>query len=64
MIFPDTLAMVVLALRCVAQEHRHRDLQRFVAPPALSLAAMQQPDGSFGNLHTTALAMQVDIKNL
>jgi gastric intrinsic factor len=56
--------MVVLALRCVAQEHRHRDLQRFVAPPALSLAAMQQPDGSFGNLHTTALAMQVYITNL
>ncbi|CAB3369978.1 Hypothetical predicted protein [Cloeon dipterum] len=54
----DTLAMVVLALRCVAQEHRHRDLLRFVAPPALALAALQQADGSFGNLHTTALAMQ------
>ncbi|KAF4520042.1 hypothetical protein B566_EDAN008330 [Ephemera danica] len=55
----DTLAMVILAMRCVAREHRHRDLHRYMAPPAMALAALQQPDGSFGNLHTTALAMQV-----
>lgn len=50
--------MVILALRCIVQDHRHRNLHHFVRKPALGLARQQQHDGSFGNLHTTALVMQ------
>ncbi|XP_046609384.1 uncharacterized protein CG3556 isoform X1 [Neodiprion virginianus] len=54
----DTVAMVILALRCIVQDHRHRNLHHFVRKPSLGLAHQQQHDGSFGNLHTTALVMQ------
>lgn len=50
--------MVILALRCIVQDHRHRNLNHFVRKPSLNLARQQQHDGSFGNLHTTALVMQ------
>ncbi|XP_057318775.1 uncharacterized protein CG3556 isoform X2 [Microplitis mediator] len=54
----DTIAMVVLALRCIIQDHRHRNLGHFVRKPAMSLTKRQRVDGSFGDLRTTALAMQ------
>ncbi|XP_033223925.1 uncharacterized protein CG3556 isoform X2 [Belonocnema kinseyi] len=54
----DTVAMVILALRCIVQDHRHRNLQHFVRKPSLSLARQQRHDGSFGDLHTTTLVMQ------
>ncbi|XP_053598717.1 uncharacterized protein CG3556 isoform X2 [Microplitis demolitor] len=54
----DTIAMVVLALRCIIQDHRHRNLGHFVHKPAMSLTKRQRVDGSFGDLRTTALAMQ------
>lgn len=50
--------MVILALRCIVQDHRHRNLHHFVSKPSLDLAHQQRLDGSFGDLHTTALAMQ------
>jgi gastric intrinsic factor len=52
------MAMVLLALRCIITDHRHRHLQHFIRRPALGLAALQGPRGSFGSLRSTALAMQ------
>ncbi len=54
----DTIAMVILALRCIVTDHRHRHLQHFVRRPARGLATLQGPRGSFGSLRSTALAMQ------
>ncbi|XP_037035719.1 uncharacterized protein CG3556 isoform X2 [Bradysia coprophila] len=54
----DTIAMVILALRCIVTDHRHRHLQHFVRRPARGLAGLQGPRGSFGSLRSTALAMQ------
>lgn len=50
--------MVLLALRCIVTDHRHRHLQHFVRRPARGLATLQGPQGSFGSLRSTALAMQ------
>uniref|UniRef100_A0AAG5DGN2 Squalene cyclase C-terminal domain-containing protein n=1 Tax=Anopheles atroparvus TaxID=41427 RepID=A0AAG5DGN2_ANOAO len=54
----DTIAMVLLALRCIVTDHRHRHLQHFVRRPARGLASLQGLQGSFGSLRSTALAMQ------
>ncbi|XP_055373396.1 uncharacterized protein CG3556 [Condylostylus longicornis] len=54
----DTIAMVILALRCIVTDHRHRHLQHFVRRPARGLASLQDLKGSFGSLRSTALAMQ------
>uniref|UniRef100_A0A336MX42 CSON008831 protein n=1 Tax=Culicoides sonorensis TaxID=179676 RepID=A0A336MX42_CULSO len=54
----DTMAMVLLALRCIVTDHRHRHLQHFVRRPARGLASLQGPRGGFGSLRSTALAMQ------
>ncbi|XP_065092138.1 uncharacterized protein CG3556 isoform X2 [Ochlerotatus camptorhynchus] len=54
----DTIAMVLLALRCIVTDHRHRHLQHFIRRPARGLASLQGPQGSFGSLRSTALAMQ------
>ncbi|KAM7350656.1 uncharacterized protein CG3556 isoform 1-T2 [Cochliomyia hominivorax] len=54
----DTIAMVILALRCIVTDHRHRHLQHFVRRPARGLASLQDPRGNFGSLRSTALAMQ------
>lgn len=50
--------MVMLALRCIVTDHRHRHLQQFVRRPARGLAMLQGARGSFGSLRSTALAMQ------
>lgn len=50
--------MVILALRCIVKDHRHRNLHHFVRRPSIGLARQQLPDGSFGSLHATALALQ------
>lgn len=57
-LYIDTMAMVLLALRCIITDHRHRHLQHFIRRPALGLAGLQGPRGSFGSLRSTALAMQ------
>ncbi|XP_076683990.1 uncharacterized protein CG3556 isoform X2 [Andrena cerasifolii] len=54
----DTVAMVILALKCIVQDHKHRNLHHFVRKPSIGLAQQQRLDGSFGDLRTTALAMQ------
>lgn len=51
--------MVILALQCIVQDHRHRNLHHFVRKPSIGLAQQQRLDGSFGDLRTTALVMQV-----
>ncbi|XP_022907113.1 uncharacterized protein CG3556 [Onthophagus taurus] len=53
----DTLAMTILALRCIVRDHRHRNLQHSLKRPGMSLARQQLPDGSFGNLYNTALTI-------
>lgn len=55
------MAIVILALKCIVQDHRHRNLQHFVRRPGLGLARQQLPDGGFGNLRSTALAIQVSL---
>lgn len=50
--------MVLLALRCIVTDHRHRHLQHFVRRPARGLASFQGSRGGFGSLRSTALAMQ------
>jgi hypothetical protein len=52
------MAMVLLALRCIVTDHRHRHLQHFIRRPAKGLASLQGPKGSFGSLRSTALAIQ------
>ncbi|XP_037068864.1 uncharacterized protein CG3556-like [Pollicipes pollicipes] len=53
----DTLALSVLALRCVADnENKHVD--RHLGTPLATLVARQEADGSFGNFHSTLLAIQ------
>ncbi|XP_011495413.1 PREDICTED: uncharacterized protein CG3556 [Ceratosolen solmsi marchali] len=54
----ETVAMGIMTLRCIVQDHRHRNLQHFVRKPSVSLAHRQRRDGSFGELRGTALAMQ------
>ncbi|XP_030755023.1 uncharacterized protein CG3556 isoform X2 [Sitophilus oryzae] len=54
----DTVAMTILALRCIVMDHRHRNLQHSLRRPSISLARQQQSDGGFGNLYNTALVMQ------
>lgn len=53
------MAMVILALRCISRDHRHRNLQHSLRRPTANLAREQQSDGGFGNVYNTALAMQV-----
>ncbi|KAG5873382.1 hypothetical protein JTB14_026451 [Gonioctena quinquepunctata] len=55
----DTVAMTILALRCIVKDHRHRNLQHSLRRPSISLARQQQADGGFGNLYNTALTLQV-----
>jgi hypothetical protein len=59
MSFADTLSMVLLALNCIVRDHRNRNLDHYVKKPSTQLAEEQRADGSFGNLHSTALAVQV-----
>lgn len=54
----DTLSMVLLALNCIVRDHRNRNLDHYVKKPSVGLAEQQHTDGSFGNLHSTALAVQ------
>ncbi|XP_053998856.1 uncharacterized protein CG3556 [Hylaeus anthracinus] len=54
----DTVAMVILALKCIVQDHKHRNLHHFLRKPSIGLAQQQRLDGSFGDLRTTALVMQ------
>ncbi|KAJ9596725.1 hypothetical protein L9F63_012248, partial [Diploptera punctata] len=54
----DTLSMVLLALNCIVRDHRNRNLDHYVKKPSRGLADQQHTDGSFGNLHSTALAIQ------
>lgn len=48
-----------MALQCIVEDHRNRNLEHYTNKPLLTLARLQQADGSFGSLHGTALAAQV-----
>lgn len=51
--------MDILTLRCIVQDHRHRNLQHFLQKPLITLIQRQRPDGSFGgDLHSTSTALQ------
>ncbi|XP_043197327.1 uncharacterized protein CG3556-like isoform X1 [Amphibalanus amphitrite] len=53
----DTLALSVLALRCVA-ETTSRSVDRHLSGPIAALVTRQEADGGFGNFHSTLLAVQ------
>lgn len=55
----DTLAMTILALRCIVKDHRHRNIHNSLRSPSVSLAKKQQSDGGFENLYNTALSILV-----
>jgi hypothetical protein len=61
--FADTLSMVLLALNCIMHDHRNRNLDEYVKKPSTRLAEAQRADGSFGNLRSTALAIQVCLQH-
>lgn len=54
----EALSMVLIALHCIVHDHRNRNLHHYFLTPTRKLAGMQKPDGSFGNLKATALAIQ------
>lgn len=50
---------MVLALRCIVKDHRHRNLHHFVRRPSVGLARQQAADGGFGGQErATSLALQ------
>jgi len=53
----DTLALSVLALRCVA-DTSSRSVERHLAGPLHALVTRQEKDGGFGNFHSSLLAVQ------
>lgn len=58
-IYPRELSVyLVLAFKCIIQDHKNRNLDSISKKPVLSLANSQDPDGGFGGVHATALAMQ------
>ncbi|XP_017769131.1 PREDICTED: uncharacterized protein CG3556 isoform X2 [Nicrophorus vespilloides] len=54
----DTVSMTIIALKCIVKDHRHRNLQHSIRRPCISLGRQQMPDGGFGNVYNTALALQ------
>lgn len=54
----DSLSVAILALQCVEHDHRNRNVKPLLKKPLATLIALQQPDGGFGSLHTTALAIR------
>jgi hypothetical protein len=59
--FADSLSVAILALQCVEHDHRNRNVKPLLKKPLATLIALQQPDGGFGSLHTTALAIRVSM---
>jgi len=55
----DSLSVAILALQCVEHDHRNRNVKPLLKKPLATLKDLQQPDGGFGSLHTTALAIRV-----
>lgn len=55
---PDTAAMVVQALTCVLKHKRNRSLANILHRPVKDLKKAQKADGSFGNVHTSAVVTQ------
>ena len=55
----DTKAIALMALKCVQGVRRSETLNRHIREGLEALGALQRLDGSFGNTHTTALAIQV-----
>jgi len=51
--------VAILALQCVEHDHRNRNVKPLLKKPLATLIALQQLDGGFGSLHTTALAIRV-----
>jgi len=54
----DTLAVSIMALECISHMYKSRNVGDYVASPLKRLAQSQNKDGSFGNIHATALAIQ------
>lgn len=55
----EVLSKAILALQCVERDHRNRNVKPLLKKPLTALSMLQEPDGGFGSLHTTAIATQV-----
>ncbi|XP_050545819.1 uncharacterized protein CG3556 [Daktulosphaira vitifoliae] len=54
----DSLSVAILALQCVEHDHRNRNVKPLLKKPLATLMTLQETDGGFGSLHTTALAIR------
>ncbi|KAK6620644.1 hypothetical protein RUM43_010939 [Polyplax serrata] len=54
----ETISMVVIALHCIIHDHRNRNLHHYLANPTKKLGKLQKEDGSFGDLKSSAFAIQ------
>lgn len=50
--------MVVIALHCIIHDHRNRNLHHYLVYPTKKLGKLQKEDGSFGDLKSSAFAIQ------
>ncbi|CAG7836246.1 unnamed protein product [Allacma fusca] len=54
----DTRSMAVMALECLRRKRHSETLVRHIGEALKKIARLQQPDGTFGNIHTTTVAVQ------
>ena len=58
----DTRSMAAMALECFRRKRHNDALERNVGDALKKITQIQQPDGSFGNIHTTTVAIQVNAR--
>ena len=56
----DTRSMAAMALECFRRKRHNDALERHIEEALKKITEIQQPDGSFGNIHTTTVAIQVN----
>lgn len=54
----ETISVVVIALHCIIHDHRNRNLHHYLVNPTKQLGKLQKEDGSFGDLKSSAFAIQ------
>lgn len=55
---PDTLALTTLAFACGLKDHTLQPIDRYLNRAIKKLKNIQKPDGSFGNIYSSGLALQ------
>ncbi|XP_023233388.1 uncharacterized protein CG3556-like isoform X2 [Centruroides sculpturatus] len=54
----DATALKILAMICIYEKSKNEHLQHFINANLNAIKSLQNPDGSFGNVYTTALVVQ------